>query len=235
MPAGRSADNPDRHRGSVHGRRHGNHARRKRAPACHPDGRSESPPAEEPRPGCGLVVARPGSGGAWRLGLDRAAGLWEAPTTAPGAGAIVPPGGARIAFVRAGHVWTAAIVTSTDPTGASSSWNTVQVPSGAGASGVSCPSVSLCAATTNGADVLTSTNPTGGANAWTATTVDTACADHSTPCISERLYVRDDSGTRVVDSAAPGDGNSIGNVVLGGDSLGLSWTDNGILNELQLR
>jgi hypothetical protein len=65
------------------------------------------------------------------------------------------------------------ILTSTDPTGGASSWTSTPFASGEGiVNAVSCPSVSLCVATTNTGDVLSSTNPTGGASAWTKTTVD---------------------------------------------------------------
>jgi hypothetical protein len=99
---------------------------------------------------------------------------------------------------------------------------------------VSCPSVSLCVAADN-RDILTSTDPTGGANAWSSATVDVPCSRPSTPCISERLLVRDDHGTEVVDTAPPGQGTSIGNVALNGNSLVLSWTHDGAQRRFQLR
>jgi hypothetical protein len=90
------------------------------------------------------------------------------------------------------------------------------------------------AADQNG-NILTSTDPSGGASHWASAKVNSACALHATPCTSEQLYARDDQGTQVVDSAPPGDGNSIGNVALAGDSLLLSWTSGGVPHQLQLR
>jgi hypothetical protein len=62
----------------------------------------------------------------------------------------------------------ATILTSTNPTGGASSWSSAPVASGNEiVNAVSCPSDSLCVATTNKGDVLTSTNPTRGTSAWT--------------------------------------------------------------------
>jgi hypothetical protein len=60
------------------------------------------------------------------------------------------------------------ILSSTNPTGGASAWNSGAVAS---ISGLSCPSVSLCVAVDGGNDVLTSTDPTGGASAWTKTRI----------------------------------------------------------------
>lgn len=65
------------------------------------------------------------------------------------------------------------ILTSTNPTGGPSAWNTVQVEPHHGFIGaISCPSVSLCVATDANGHFLTSTDPTGGANAWTVTNIN---------------------------------------------------------------
>jgi len=129
------------------------------------------------------------------------------------------------------------ILTSTDPTGGASAWTRASIPFDRGTlDGVSCPSVSLCVATTNRGDVVTATDPTGGASAWTSASVDVpGCRPQSTPCISEQLYAHDDRGTRVVDTAPPGGGNSIRNVILDGESSLLSWTHDGAQRRLELR
>jgi hypothetical protein len=82
------------------------------------------------------------------------------------------------------------ILTSTDPTGGASSWSGVRVASGDGiVNAVSCPSVSLCVATTNTGVVLSSTNPTGGASAWTKTTIDQGASLIAVSCPSVSLCV----------------------------------------------
>jgi hypothetical protein len=133
------------------------------------------------------------------------------------------------------------VLTSTHPTGGASAWTKATIDPGApyqpvGLDAVSCPSVSLCVASDSNGNILTSIAPTGGANAWTSATVDIpGCAAPSTPCIAEQLYARDGQGIRVLDSAPPGQGNSIGNVALDGDSLMLSWTHDAARRQLQLR
>lgn len=126
------------------------------------------------------------------------------------------------------------VFTSTDPTGGASAWARTSIDQGSFLRAVSCPSVALCVAVDQQNHILTSTDPTGGANAWTSATFDPDCALHTTSCISEQLYVRDDQGTRIVDSALPGDGNSIGSVTFGADSLSLSWTNDGLQQQLHL-
>jgi hypothetical protein len=101
---------------------------------------------------------------------------------------------------------------------------------------ISCPSASLCVAGDQAGNVFTSTSPAGGASAWTSAAVDIpGCQPQSAPCIIEQLYAHDDQGTQVIDTAPPGQGNTIGNVALNGDSLTLSWTHAGAQRQLQLR
>jgi WD40-like Beta Propeller Repeat len=127
------------------------------------------------------------------------------------------------------------VLTSTDPTGGASAWARTPIDR-AYLTAVSCPSVSLCVTGDELGNIMTSTDPTGGANTWTSAAVDIpGCSPQSTPCISEQLYAHDDQGTRVVDTAPPGSGNSIGNVILDGESLMLSWTHDGTQRQLALR
>jgi hypothetical protein len=83
--------------------------------------------------------------------------------------------------------------------------------------------VSLCVGADGQGNVVTSTDPAEGASTWR----------HAT--FSERLYGHDDQGTRVVDTAPAGQGNSIDNVSLDGDSLILSWTHDTAQRQLELR
>jgi hypothetical protein len=128
------------------------------------------------------------------------------------------------------------ILTSTDPTGGAGAWSNASVDQGRLLDTISCPSVSLCVAGDQNGNVVTSTDPTGGANAWTIAAVGVPpCAIQSSQCTAERLYVHDDQGTRPVDSAPLGGGDSIDNVTLDGDSLVLSWTHDGAIQQLQMR
>jgi hypothetical protein len=102
----------------------------------------------------------------------------------------------------------ATILTSTDPTGGASSWSSAPVASGNEiVNAVSCPSVSLCVATTNKGDVLTSTNPTGGASAWTKTTIDHGNVLFAVSCPSVSLCVAVDY-TGILTSTNPTGGTS---------------------------
>ena len=97
----------------------------------------------------------------------------------------------------------ATILTSTDPTGGASSWSTTPIAPGPEiVNAVSCPSVSLCVATTDTGDVLTSTNPTGGANAWTNTTVDRGRFLGAVSCPSVSLCLAID-GNSVLSATNP--------------------------------
>lgn len=62
---------------------------------------------------------------------------------------------------------------STNPTGGAASWTrTLMTATGGAVVGVSCPSVSFCAAVDARGDVLTSTDPARDPGPWTATNVD---------------------------------------------------------------
>jgi hypothetical protein len=126
------------------------------------------------------------------------------------------------------------VLTSSDPTGGASAWTKATIDPGYSLHAVSCPSISLCVAGDSNGNILTSTDPTGGANAWSNAPVD-MCPPSSTPCISEQLFARDDQGSRIIDTAPPGQGNSIENVRVTGDSLTLSWTHDGARRQLPLR
>ncbi|MEX2108230.1 MAG: hypothetical protein WD827_05010 [Solirubrobacterales bacterium] len=59
------------------------------------------------------------------------------------------------------------LVSSTNPTGSASVWDSVDGGGSVQITGVSCISLSRCVAVDNNGDVLTSTNPTGGPGDWT--------------------------------------------------------------------
>ena len=82
------------------------------------------------------------------------------------------------------------VLTSTDPSAGASSWSSVALGASAESiDAVSCPSVSLCVATTNRGDVFTSTDPAGGASAWTKTTIDQGHFLSAVSCPSVSLCV----------------------------------------------
>lgn len=97
------------------------------------------------------------------------------------------------------------VLSSTDPTGASSTWTSAKV-AGVGAFGaVSCPSTALCVAV-SGADVVSSTNPAGGAAAWTVAQVDPGHRLTGVSCASASLCVAVDDAGNVVSSTNPAGG-----------------------------
>ena len=129
-----------------------------------------------------------------------------------------------------------AVVTSTDPTGGAGAWTKARIDHAGFLIAVSCPSVALCVADDQNGNIVTSTDPLGGANAWNSAPVDLpGCDPRSAPCISEQLYARDDQSTRIVDSAPPGQGNTISNVALKGNSLILSWSHDNARRQAELR
>ncbi len=80
------------------------------------------------------------------------------------------------------------VFTSTDPTGGRSAWTAATIPNVAAASGVSCPTTTLCVIAA-GTQVLTSTDPTGGAGTWTATTLPGSAEAQDVACPSPSLCV----------------------------------------------
>ena len=98
----------------------------------------------------------------------------------------------------------AIILTSTDPTGGTSSWTRATLaPHDEIVDALSCPSVSLCVATTNTADVFTSTHPTGGASAWTKATADRGSSLTAVSCPSVSLCVAGDENGNILTSTDP--------------------------------
>jgi WD40-like Beta Propeller Repeat len=127
------------------------------------------------------------------------------------------------------------VYTSSDPTGGASAWQSANVDGSNALDGVSCASASQCVAVDGKGNVLSSAAPAGGASAWSTAAVDVPdCAVQGTPCIGEKLFVHDDHGTSEVDSAAPGSGKQLRNVSLSGDGLVLSWTHDGLPEQLPL-
>jgi hypothetical protein len=94
------------------------------------------------------------------------------------------------------------VVTTTDPTGAASSWTISHVdPHGLVA--ISCPSTALCVAVDNAGDVVTTTDPTGGSASWTIRHVDGPRALVAISCPSTKLCVAVDSAGYVIHGTAP--------------------------------
>jgi hypothetical protein len=135
-----------------------------------------------------VLTATDPSGGAsaWRNTTPDQGNYWYA-VSCPSVSLCVAGGGG--AGIHGGPT----ILTSTDPSGGASSWTSAPVASGEGIlDAVSCPSVSLCVATTNGGDAFTSTNPTGGASGWRKTTIDPGNLITAVSCPSVSLCVAGD-------------------------------------------
>jgi hypothetical protein len=64
-----------------------------------------------------------------------------------------------------------ALLTSTDPAGRPTQWESRNGGSSVPITGISCPTSSRCLAVDNNGDVLTSNNPTGGSDAWSSENV----------------------------------------------------------------
>jgi hypothetical protein len=131
----------------------------------------------DPTGGVGSWTTRPVQGGYWHI---------SCPSVSLCVAGGVAGGGVN-------HVGgAAAILTSTEPTGGASAWTSAQVAPNDAIVALSCPSVSLCVATTSQGEVLTSTDPTGGASAWTKTAVDPGGDLPALSCPSVSLCVAAD-------------------------------------------
>ena len=101
------------------------------------------------------------------------------------------------------------IVTSTDPAGGTSAWNTTLLDPGASLNSVSCVAGPLlCVAVDSLGNVLTSTNPTAGAGAWTKTSIDPSFDIASVSCASASLCVAVDNGANALIGSDPAGGAS---------------------------
>ncbi len=125
------------------------------------------------------------------------------------------------------------VVTSTDPTAAGATWTAVHVDADYAIwGGVSCPTATLCVAVDSDGNAITSTNPTGPGNVWTSVLVDTPPCAPGTPCVAEEIQAVDNDGTQLIDSVVPGNGTSLANLKLDGNTL--RWTDGGAARQAQL-
>lgn len=103
------------------------------------------------------------------------------------------------------------MITSTNP--GAGAWNAVAGGTGLPVMGVSCPSLSACAAVDNNADVITSTNPTGPAAAWSfVNVIPAATAPDGKPnaingisCPTEKLCVGAGTNHQIISSTNPFD------------------------------
>jgi hypothetical protein len=108
------------------------------------------------------------------------------------------------------------IYTSTNPTGPSSAWNSIQID-GQGRNthlfGVSCPTVSLCVAVSGKREdqgkIFTSTDPTGGLGAWKSIELGEPFEFRGVSCPTVLLCVVVANDGRVLTSTEPlGDGSA---------------------------
>jgi WD40-like Beta Propeller Repeat len=90
------------------------------------------------------------------------------------------------------------VLNSTNPTGGSTAWNSAgALISSPSSGGVSCPSISLCAAV-GSSSVLTATDPSGGASAWTTATIGGYPALGAISCPSVSLCVGVGGGPNIL-------------------------------------
>jgi hypothetical protein len=96
------------------------------------------------------------------------------------------------------------VVTSSNPAGGPSTWNTTNIVSDIGLAGISCPTGQFCVATDSlSGDVLVSTDPTGGASAWQAFTLPTQGVLNGVTCTSASFCVAVDNAGDVFTTTNP--------------------------------
>jgi hypothetical protein len=128
---------------------------------------------------------------------------------------------------------TDSIYTSTNPA-SPGSWLATTLTA-IGPTRPSCPTANLCVIATDDGQALVSANPAAGGPTYAAQRIDgPPCFVAGTACITESLFVHDDAGTRLIDSAPLGNGHTIGNVRLRGNSTRLTWTHAGQPHALTL-
>ena len=99
------------------------------------------------------------------------------------------------------------VVTSTEPTGATSAWTVTELEVGSNAlQGVSCVSEELCVAVDDAGNVLTSTDPTAEPGTWTSVRVDSSGGLDDVSCPSTGLCVAVDGAGDIVTSTEPAGG-----------------------------
>jgi hypothetical protein len=95
------------------------------------------------------------------------------------------------------------VVTSTNPTGGSGTWQRTALGGSHAFAAVSCPATSLCVAVDSTGNVATSTNPTGGVGAWSIADIDGSNAIIGVACPTTTMCVASDANGNVLTSTNP--------------------------------
>jgi len=97
------------------------------------------------------------------------------------------------------------VLTSTDPTGATSAWTVTQLDESLDLRGVSCGTPTLCVAVAQQGRLLSSTNPTGDASAWREVGTPGGPGDlQGISCAGTVLCVGGNAGGNLLTSTNPG-------------------------------
>ena len=112
------------------------------------------------------------------------------------------------------------ILASTDPTGGTAAWHTIELGEPLEFRGVSCGSVSFCVAVTNEGRIVTSTEPLGGPSAWQVIGQPGGPGGlHAVACVAAALCVSGNQGGNIFSSQSPAAGLSSWRGVSGGGSV----------------
>jgi hypothetical protein len=115
------------------------------------------------------------------------------------------------------------VLTSTDPTGGASAWQTTELGETFDLRAISCGSVSLCVAVGDEGRIVASTNPTGGASAWKVIGAPGGPGSlRAVSCVAAVLCVSGSAGGNLLSSTNPTAGLSSWAEVDGGGSVQIS-------------
>jgi len=112
------------------------------------------------------------------------------------------------------------VLTSTDPTGGPSAWQTTLIDETLDLRAVSCGSPSLCVAVGDEGRIVTSTNPTGGSAAWNVVGAPGGPGSlRGVSCVATALCVTGNKGGNLLVSTSPAAGLSSWGETDGGGSV----------------
>jgi hypothetical protein len=116
------------------------------------------------------ITPEPGDNGQVLSSTNPLGGVWQRVPMAGAQGSLYGASCPSPALCVSGNL-LGNLVVSTNPTGPTSAWSTIDGGGAVQITDTDCPSPTRCVAVDNNADVLTSTNPTGGPGDWTFTNV----------------------------------------------------------------
>jgi hypothetical protein len=95
------------------------------------------------------------------------------------------------------------VLTSTNPTGGSSTWQRSLVDPGTWFASISCPSASLCVAGDGDGNLVVSSDPTGGVDAWSKDSVTPGAVIDAITCPTTSFCVAGNQAGQVITSNDP--------------------------------